>query len=272
MYLCPVAAQTFLFAKGAPPLFLSPALCLQVDTLPWYFNTACTCPRRVTDLLTLKRKDNPAVALIARLAMIFADILVVVSVGTYTRATREAATEAAFKYSLGRILLRHGVLYFLILSLLNLVHLACWLTGFFSSFMGTLGEVLASIVISRFVLTLWDYDRSGVTTDMTASSQLNISLHFATAPSCDAGDGSDSDSCHANADAPPPARVQGETSSFCRRLVEFMEPLGAPVGGFLGEGLDEGDGNDSEDVAYVLDVEESWRDALNKSGCADCEV
>ncbi|KAI1786941.1 hypothetical protein LXA43DRAFT_857384, partial [Ganoderma leucocontextum] len=125
------------------------------------------------------------------------------------------------------------------LSVLNLVHLACWLTHFFSNFMGTLGEALTSIVISRFVLTLWDYDRSGVTTrtDMTASSQLSITLHFATAPFRDAGDEFDSDSCHGNADAPSPARVQAETSSFCRRLVDFMEPLGAPVGGFLGDGL-----------------------------------
>ncbi len=129
---------------------------------------------------------------------------------------------------------------------------------------------LTSIVISRFVLNLWDYDRSGVTTDMTASSQPSISLPFATpAPSCADAD-SDPDSCaNMGTDAGPPPQ-----SSICHRLVEFMGPLGAPVGGFLGEGLGLGLGGFGEDgngphTAFVLDVEEVWEDALKKSAaCA----
>ncbi len=190
-----------------------------------------------------------------------------------------------------------------ILSLLNLVHLACWLTGFFSSFMGTIGEAcvpptlfrvsdrcpvtvhscshllhrLTSIVISRFVLNLWDYDYSGVTTDMMASGQLSISLHFATpAPSCAEAD---PDLC-ANMDPDGPSdsarmdSAQAASSSICRRLVEFMEPLGAPVGGSLGEGLGLGLGGFGEDgngphAAFVLDVEEVWEYALKRSAaCA----
>ena len=57
--------------------------------------------------------------------------------------------------------------------------------------------------------------------------------------------------------------AQEEDSSFCRRLVEFMELLGAPVGGFIGElGLGMEDGYERE--AHILDDEELWRDALRK--------
>lgn len=58
---------------------------------------------------TQLRKDDPVVAVVVRFAMILADLLVIATVWKYTRTTREAAKQAAFKHSLGRILLRNGI-------------------------------------------------------------------------------------------------------------------------------------------------------------------
>ncbi|EJF57616.1 hypothetical protein BD309DRAFT_1020538 [Dichomitus squalens] len=154
--------------------------------------------------------------------MISGDLLVVAVICKKTSGARKAAKEGGLKRSLSVLLFRNGILHFVILSFLNLVHLACIITNFFPSFMATVGEALTSIVVSRYILNLRNYNRPSVMSNITFSSRMSQSIQFVTSRSI-------------NSDSNPVPPQTGD--SFCRRLVDFVEPLGAPVEGFLGAGL-----------------------------------
>ncbi|TBU39658.1 hypothetical protein BD309DRAFT_969192 [Dichomitus squalens] len=111
--------------------------------------------------------------------------------------------------------------------------------------MGTIGEALTSIVVSRYILNLRELNRSGVTSNMTCCSRMSVSIQFVLSHDTDSN--------------PRPSYE----NNLSQRFMNFVEPLSAPVEGFLAEGLLKGDEEDN--VQYILDVAEVWNDALEKS-------
>lgn len=123
---------------------------------------------------------------------------------------------------------------------------------------------LTSIVISRFLLNLWDYNYTCLA-DTAASSHLT-SVQFRRSRRPGEGSASVSFSGASALESTSARMIQEEGSSFCRRLVEFVEPLSTPIGGFLWElGLGGEDGHAHE--AYIFDIEELWKDISKKSEC-----
>ena len=95
---------------------------------------------------------------------------------------------------------------------------------------------LTSILVSRYILNLREDHRSHVTSTMAISSRVSQSIQFVASRSADS---------HLK---------MGD--SFCRNVVDFIQPFGASVGGFLGAGLTgELEEEDETSAPYVLDIE-----------------
>jgi len=88
-----------------------------------------------------------------RACTIFADTLVLLVTWRVTYSTKRSAEKANIRMSVSGLLFRDGTLFFAALTILNIVHIICFMTGTFSQFSVFL-EVLTSILISRFFLNL----------------------------------------------------------------------------------------------------------------------
>ena len=69
---------------------------------------------------------------------------------------------------------------------------------------------------------------------------------------------------HDTCPSPPPTPPSPPATSFCQSLAAFIEPLGAPLGGFLAEGFTTRE--EEEEILYSHDVEEIWMDVVDSSG------
>ncbi|KAI0646257.1 hypothetical protein C8Q79DRAFT_926268 [Trametes meyenii] len=92
-----------------------------------------------------------------RICLIVADALVICVTWGRTYRFRVSAVEANVKTSLLTLLLRDGTIYFIILLILNILHIIVRITAQ-ANFITTFEEPLTSILISRFIMNLRELD------------------------------------------------------------------------------------------------------------------
>ncbi|RDX46396.1 hypothetical protein OH76DRAFT_1420278 [Lentinus brumalis] len=215
----PLATNTYVYTITTTNSFIPPFNCV-------------TSPNISEDLYL-------ALLLLTRSSVIIGD-MIVLGVSWYkTYSTWRVAKSAAIKASFAATILRDGTIYFLMFLTINILHLVFSLKGLFTDSIVIFQDPIISILVSRFILNLRDIDTSGGPSTLTqpgGASQWNQSLNFA------AFDGVPSVSeSELESERPAPARS---------RIADFVDPLGAPLDGLLGE-HDYLAGGDHADIAVV---------------------
>ncbi|KAI0641614.1 hypothetical protein C8Q79DRAFT_918968 [Trametes meyenii] len=122
---------------------------LKPDNMPSPYN--CSEDNAVTVATHLK------LTLISRLSIIVGDATVLVVTWWKTYRLKKAADAARVRTSIVDLLLRDGTVYFATMLVLNVLHIAINFV-LQVSFMGDIADVLVSILVSRFIMNLREYD------------------------------------------------------------------------------------------------------------------
>ncbi|KAJ8464088.1 hypothetical protein ONZ51_g9821 [Trametes cubensis] len=125
------------------------------------FVPAQRAPRRSTRLILVL-----AVTIISRSSAIGADFLVVMVTWWKTRKSMKLYKEANIQTSYGSLMLRDGTVYFLVLLILNVLHMVLTLLAYTEAFIAVsyvsiFTDPMMSILVSRFLLDLRQVDHTG---------------------------------------------------------------------------------------------------------------
>ncbi|KAI0326263.1 hypothetical protein GY45DRAFT_1329139 [Cubamyces sp. BRFM 1775] len=123
-----------------------------------------------------------AVTIVARVSLIVADLIVIiVTLATMHRRGLIDHIEARRPLSLASVLLRDGVIYFVVLLILNILHLTFTMLSFVIAFdpssqVTTFTEPVTAVLVSRFLLDLQSTNRKSLRLDPSDSMHFDTSF------------------------------------------------------------------------------------------------
>ncbi|KAI0667148.1 hypothetical protein C8Q78DRAFT_982484 [Trametes maxima] len=144
-----IAAFVAFFMLGPICANLYNAPLLKPDNMPSPYN--CSEDNAVTVETHIK------LTLISRLSIIVGDATVLIVTWWKTYRLKKAADAARVRTSIVDLLLRDGTVYFATMLVLNVLHIVINFV-LQISFMGDIADVLVSILVSRFIMNLREYD------------------------------------------------------------------------------------------------------------------
>jgi len=125
--------------------------------------------------------DSTALEILGRSSQILADILVIAVTWWTTYRVKLAARSAGVATPLVTLLLRDGTIYFIVLLLVNAVQLGAWVATDSGIDLFPITAGLTSIIVSRFLLNLYQVENEevqNVTAAASCASEMQFSSSF----------------------------------------------------------------------------------------------
>ncbi|KAJ8483214.1 hypothetical protein ONZ51_g4865 [Trametes cubensis] len=126
--------------------------------------------------------NSSTVTIVSRVSLIVADtIVIIVTLATMHRRGLISHIESRRPLSLATVLLRDGVIYFVVLVILNVLHLTFTMLSFVipfdpSSQVTTFTEPVTAVLVSRFLLDLQSTNRKSLRLDPSDSMHFDTSF------------------------------------------------------------------------------------------------